>query len=143
MKKTLGILLTLALASLLATAQTSTPPEKKSPAQTAATATKKAAVTTKDDVAKAADKTADKVTGKLDINIASKDDLMKLEGIGDAISAKIIAGRPYKNKRELLTRKIVNQATYDKISEKIIAHQATAPKPTAAKTTKADPAKKQ
>jgi DNA uptake protein ComE-like DNA-binding protein len=59
---------------------------------------------------------------KIDINSASKEDLMKLDGVGDAISAKIIAGRPYKTKRDLLTKKIVNQATYAKITDKIIAH---------------------
>jgi DNA uptake protein ComE-like DNA-binding protein len=62
---------------------------------------------------------------------------MKLDGVGEAISAKIIAGRPYKTKRDLLTRKIVNQATYDKITDKIIAHQATATaKPKAATVAK-------
>lgn len=75
---------------------------------------------------------ADKVTGKTDINGASKDDLMKLDGVGEAISAKIIAGRPYRSKRDLLTRKIVSQATYNKISDKIVAH-AEAGKPSAAK----------
>jgi DNA uptake protein ComE-like DNA-binding protein len=49
---------------------------------------------------------------------------MKLDGVGDAISTKIIAGRPYHTKRDLLTRKIVNQATYNKISDKIVAHAA-------------------
>jgi DNA uptake protein ComE-like DNA-binding protein len=68
--------------------------------------------------------TSDKVTGKTDINRASKDQLMKLEGISDSIAAKIIAGRPYRSKRELLTRHILNRATYDKLRDKIIAHAA-------------------
>lgn len=73
-------------------------------------------------------------TDKIDINSARKEELMKLDGIGDAISAKIIANRPYKTKRELLTQKIVNQSTYAKISDKIIAHAAqTATTPVAAK----------
>ena len=50
---------------------------------------------------------------------------MKLSGVGDAISTKIIAGRPYHSKRDLLTRNIVNQSTYNKISDKIIAHAPT------------------
>jgi|WetSurSiteA1Bulk_404760.scaffolds.fasta_scaffold25726_2 competence protein ComEA len=59
----------------------------------------------------------------LDINTASKDDLEKLPGIGTAYSQKIIGGRPYARKDELVSRKIVPQATYDKVRDKIIAKQ--------------------
>jgi len=51
-----------------------------------------------------------------------------LPGIGSTYSQKIIDGRPYHSKRDLLTRKIVPQKTYDGIQDKIIAHRATGAK---------------
>ena len=62
-------------------------------------------------------------TGPLDINTASVDELKAIQGIGDANAKKVIDGRPYKRKFELVTKKIIPQETFDKIKSQIVAKQ--------------------
>jgi competence protein ComEA len=80
------------------------------------------------------DKIKDEVVARqgkqpLDLNSASAEQLRELNGIGEAFSKKIVEGRPYKSKDELVSRKIVPQATYDKIKDQVVARQSTATTP--------------
>ena len=113
------------LASLLATAltiglMTATPSMAQTAQPAAKSASKMAPMAPKASESKMAP--APKVE-LLDINSATADQLDALPGIGKAYSAKIIAGRPYKGKDDLVNKDIVPQKTYDGIKDKIIAKQ--------------------
>ena len=64
-----------------------------------------------------------KAAEPVDINTATKEQLMAVKGIGEAYSAKIIAGRPYKSKDELWRKKIMPKASYEAAKDMLIAKQ--------------------
>lgn len=69
------------------------------------------------------DHVAKPVPSLVDINTATVEELEALPGIGEAYAKKIVKGRPYKRKNDLVKNKVIPEATYEKVKEHIIAKQ--------------------
>jgi len=100
-------------------------------------------------------KASGKAGSKLDLNTATKEELDALPGIGEAYAQKIIDGRPYRSKNDVVRKGVLPSSTYDKIKDQVTAHQAskagsaeapapgtTATPPTSANPSPAEPANK-
>src|SRR6266446_945659 len=78
----------------------------------------------------------------IDLNTASRDDLMTLDGIGEVRADAIIRARPFRAKTELVERRLIPEALYDKIADKVMARALASPPPPTAKPAPATPPKR-
>ena len=83
----------------------------------------KAEAAAKADAKKADAPKADAKKEPMDINSASEKDLMTLKGVGEVTAKKIVKGRPYKGKDDLVQKNIIPDSVYQQIKDKIIAKQ--------------------
>ncbi len=68
-------------------------------------------------------------TNLIDLNTASRDDLMTLDGIGEVRADAIIRARPFRAKTELVERRLIPEALYERISDKVMARPPATPPP--------------
>jgi DNA uptake protein ComE-like DNA-binding protein len=88
--------------------------------------------------ARSAPPAAPAASGQIDLNSASRDDLMTLDGIGEVRADAIIRARPFKAKTELVERRLIPESLYEKIADKVMAR----PPPAAPPARPAQPAPK-
>ncbi len=129
-KKLLLLLSALVLATSLSFAQNDQTGASTSSNQSTTTTT---TTTKKARKSSTASETSSKTSGKLDLNTATKDQLMSLPGVTDADAQKILDGRPYRAKNQLLSKGIISKDEYAKIKGQIVAHRSKTAKTNAMK----------
>jgi competence protein ComEA len=117
-------------------AQTTYPPASTTAASTKATNTKAQQTSSNAKTAQTptqSGKSATKAPASklIDINSATVEELKTLPGVNDGLARKIVEGRPYRVKTDLVRKNTIPQAAYNKIAGLVIARQTAAPKPKA------------
>jgi competence protein ComEA len=72
------------------------------------------------------DAATERVVQPVDINSATRAELKKLPGIGDAEADRIVAGRPYLSKAHLQTHEVLSPMQYQAVRELVVARQKDA-----------------
>jgi len=112
-------------------AQTTYPPANTKATNTKAQQTRSSAKTAQTPTQSGKSATKAPASKLIDINSATVEQLKALPGINDGLAQKIVEGRPYRVKTDLVRKNIIPQAAYNKIAGLVIARQTTAPKPKA------------
>ncbi len=106
----MGLLALTIAGPVMAQPATTTTPNATSPSSTMAPAARSTAAAPKTDT--------------VDINSATAAELKMLPGVSDSDAAKIIQGRPYSDKSQLVSKKVVSEPTYEKIKDHVVARQS-------------------
>src|SRR5947209_20069974 len=113
----MGLLALTIAGPVMAQPATTTTPSTTSPSSTVAPAPKAPAADTRSTAA------APKMD-TVDINSATAAELKMLPGVSDNDASKIIQGRPYSDKSQLVSKKVVSEPTYEKIKDHVVAKQS-------------------
>jgi DNA uptake protein ComE-like DNA-binding protein len=113
----MGLLALTIAAPVMAQPATTTTPSTTSPSSTVAPAPKAPTADTRSTAA------APKMD-TVDINSATAAELKMLPGVSDSDASKIIQGRPYSDKSQLVSKKVVSEPTYEKIKDHVVARQS-------------------